>query len=196
MTWSTDCDAAADSSFRASARPLCPPSRLPFWLPPLAAWSRRLLPPPRRVRHGCCAKLRVVAVRRARPGRGGQPAQRAIGCRSSATLFDASATSATRSVRPGPWAHAHRLMGRRARGNLSTPPALAVRPQAPPQMCRSFFHRWSFSFQGEASCQWIGPRIPMKVHRPGVVLHLVKVFCEANLRRKLQGLGVWKGRGV
>ena len=30
----------------------------------------------------------------------------------------------------------------------------------------------------------------MKVHRPGVVLHLVKVFCEANLRRKLQGLGV------
>ena len=34
----------------------------------------------------------------------------------------------------------------------------------------------------------------MKVHRPGVVLHLLKVFCEANLRRKLQGLGVWLER--
>ena len=133
MTWSTDCDGAADSSFRASARPLCPPSRLPFWLPPLAAWSRRLLPPPRRVRHGCCAKLRIVAVRRARAGRGGQAEQRATGCRSSATLFDASATSATRSVRPAPWAHAHRLMGRRARGNLSA--ASPCRPQAPPAKC-------------------------------------------------------------
>ena len=37
----------------------------------------------------------------------------------------------------------------------------------------------------------------MKVHRPGVVLHLLlKGFCEANLRPKLQGSGVWKGRGA
>ena len=181
MTWSTDCDGAADSSFRASARPLCPPSRLPFWLPPLAAWSRRLLPPPRRVRHGCCAKLRVVAVRRARAGRGGQPAQRAIGCRSSATLFDASATSATRSVRPAPWAHAHRLMGMNRVGEreeLSThpqplPSAGASRKCAAPSPAKRA--------QGGASGR-IGQRIPMKVDRQGL--------CKANLRRKLQGLGV------